>query len=159
MTILLVLAGVLATALVVALVAFAKLKKRLRYWFEPQVFDWYLLFMKNRLSSRASIPIVAVDAHGGYKYVAIKYRDKVYIRAAQQHRFHVHIVGAFVYEIGDTNVTCLGGGTIHVSATNKIVNLAGSSQGYGTDQDRNRSYALIEQHTGLKPPTASQAVA
>lgn len=149
--------GILAALIITAWVRFNSFRREFEMWLRPQGIRWYLRLLKNRRKDRESIPVVAIDPEGGYKYVVISYRDKIYIRAQKEYEYHAGIVADFVYEVGDTKVQCLGGGTIKVDAEKRTVWLDGRSQGFGTDPDRKRSYALIEQFAGLKSPEPARS--
>lgn len=114
-------------------------------------------YIRNKFKSRDSIPVVTIDADGGYKFVLIEYNGKTFVRADKAHRFHADIATAFSLEVGSIKPVCLGGGYISVNPNSKTVSVHGTSQGYGSEPDRNLTRKLIEEHAGFDAGLAKAA--
>lgn len=153
---------VIAAVAVVALVGlrwYNRLGQEVLYFYTKAPHALRMQYLKNGWKKPETIPQVVIDKEGGYKYVALSYAGRIYIRAEKSKAYHDGIVRAFMFEVGSREVTCLGGGRIDVQPNYKRVYLHGTSQGYGMDRDRERSQRLIEEATGYDAGSKKETTA
>lgn len=97
------------------------------------------------------IPLAQIDDSGVFKYIQIRYMDKIFLRGRGDCQFHKGILRKFCSELtaaglNKTSASAIGGGRIKHEPEKKEIFIYGYSNAYGRyDGQHEKSVEMLKQ--------------